>query len=116
VAGRITAATPVKSPSRLASSSQSALPDECARGRGRGTPASSSFIPRTLESLSVSIGHYDVDAENRATLSQQLLLSDLRKAAALAERIQLRRGDSEYDAFTTSDGDSTRDPSGILGN
>ena len=118
VAGRIirSAATPVKSQSRFVTSPNSALPDDCAHGRSRGTPTSSGFSPRTLESLSVSIGHFDVDAEDRATLSQHLLLSELRKAAALAERIQMRRGDSEYETFSTSDGDSSRDPSGILGN
>ena len=71
---------------------------------------------RTLESLPVSIGHFDVDAEDRATLSQHLLLSELRKAAALADRIQLRRGDSEYETFSTREGNSGRDPSGILDN
>ena len=99
-------ASPVKSQSRFVSSPNSALPDEYAHSRGR----------RTLESLPVSIGHFDVDAEDRATLSQHLLLSELRKAAALADRIQLRRGDSEYETFSTREGNSGRDPSGILDN
>jgi hypothetical protein len=118
VAGRIirSAAAPTNGPGRFASTTNSALPEHCLHGRG--SPTADSFSARSLESLPVSIGGFDIDPEDRATLSRHLLLSELRKAAGLVERLQARRGDSEHDSMSgfsrDGGGGNTRDLYGML--
>jgi hypothetical protein len=78
VAGRIirSVTAPAEGAGRFPSSSRS--------------PPANDFCPRSLDSLPISIGGFDIDAEDRATLSRLLLLSEMRKTAGIVERLRSR--------------------------
>ena len=75
--------------------------------------------PGSATSLPITIGAFDIDAEDRTALAQHLLLSELRKTARLVEQLQAKHGNTEYEGLVDSyigsadPGSSLR---GMLGN